>query len=186
MASAGTPSSVSVAREPSQMRRSFLVVIRGALLCALGGPTIGVLLAFVAGLLSEESPIWVTEHRGGVTFLLAGLLIWLYAAAFLGPIAGLFGAFGTWVELKLSRRGVPANTLWIFGAITGLLLGSVSPIVSALLVSTSLRSWDDITGSTLVSVWNPYTVLGALVGAILGLVVTRLVIRSERKIGRAV
>lgn len=153
------------------MKSNWRIIIKGALLGGLVGPSIGVLLSVSPGILWR---LGEPESRVDLSLpgLLAGIsLFWLYAMVFFGPVGGLLGAFGTWLMLQAHRRAVSLRVLWTIGVGAGALLGALCPGLSMAIVSTewSLGFADPR---------NPYTVLGGGVGAIVGCLVTTLVVRS--------
>lgn len=163
------------------MQSASRILLKGALLGALGGPTIGAILLAAAGTLSDlgrphgQSDSRITE------FLLRVAFYWPYGIFLLGPVAAAFGAVGTSIQIQLCRRGLSTRALVAYGVSTGVVLGILCPAVSTLVLSLVYsRDVRDVTEtvSRLVDPRNPYTLLGALVGGILGFLTTILVRRS--------
>ncbi len=148
------------------MQRASWTVLKGALLCAFAGPTIGVVVVAAA---SEP------EESRMTTFLVGILFYWPYATFLLGPVAGLLGAFGTWMQIQLCRRGYSLRALSVLGIGTGIILGALCPALSLLVFAVVVQS--KAAPSELMDAQSPYTILGAIAGAVLGLVVSVFVVR---------
>lgn len=153
------------------MRSTWRVIIKGALLSGLAGPGIAAGLSIGSGIvlwLAGGTDARVDRPLSG--FLVGAGLVWMYATWFAGPIAALLGALGTWLVLQ-AHRCVSRRVLWAIGVGVGALLGALCPWLSIDIVSSD---WPP----RLADPRNPYTVLGGAVGAIVGSLVTLLVIRS--------